>query len=311
LESIAKSGLTVAGPSGSREFRWEAIQLFPGDQLITQTPKTISDGTQTFCVANQLQKDYCAYDPRSLVTIVSVEEGCRPGALHIPPTECFNMVKGEPVVVFVQIISHSLSFIKNIMYSKHIIILVRSGLRSCDENDATSTSDLTDGVSRPKRLFKPFVNATPYGDDSDKFQDDEDYYKDDGRNKSSIAILNEIWNFYDRQTDILLGFRDKEYEYHYETPIFQILQLSLEIMKKTCPPHYVPPGFLSMCVNSFIQLIRKQKFYTEFAYDFDGIERTKEALLKCTNNMTFFPFTHFQNDSCNGTVSRIHFVKFI
>jgi hypothetical protein len=153
-------------------------------------------------------------------------------------------------------------------------------------------------------MFVPFaVNVTPVADASDALEDDEDYWKDPGTNKTHVAVLTEIWNYYDRTTDILLGLRDAEYAYSYVTPIFNILELSKKVMERTCPPWYLKPGFLDLSVNSFIQMLRKRRYFSEFGNDFDGLERVTDALLNCSAHVTPFPFKEFEKDRCNETVS--------
>jgi hypothetical protein len=88
-------GVTVVGPSGSREFKWEAIQLSSSDGILSRYPKTLSDGRRSLCLGNLTRDAFCLFETPTLLSLVSVEEGCGAGGVDIPPKECYSFVSGK------------------------------------------------------------------------------------------------------------------------------------------------------------------------------------------------------------------------
>ncbi|CAL8095199.1 unnamed protein product [Orchesella dallaii] len=251
-----------------------------------------------------------------------VEEGCEEYNYFVDPTKCYTIGKEGQDICEEEIVYRRLY--KRDTESQQGRIF----LPTLPEDTGNGTNETAPVVETA--IVDP--NATLWLP-----MDDEDYFNATGNNTKTIespSVATELWNQIDMELNEILGLskptnsdetgrsdnpgmenpkttrRRKgrsanvdtlaQLNLTYKNPVYEFLEISKRIMKKTCPPYYVKPTFLDLAIGSFIRIQQVHYKFPENTFKHSGFLRVLEALKSCEANATQINFT---SPGCDGKVS--------
>jgi hypothetical protein len=274
----------------------EYPQFRKGDSLIVVESWTVilKDGTP-LCLEVPDQQ-FCFFE--KVPKFLALRPDCDGKGKHgkvFPPTKCSPIMQPKGANIKILKISLLLTLILNTVFVFNANVTDFSG-----ECESIRTHRLQKREMRGRTFLPASLAMNPIPPKPPAEVKDEDYGLETA--SGSDIVKSQIWNYVAEKGASVLGMGSRRgVAKEYKTPAYQILILSKEVIKKTCPTFYVDHEHWEMTVGSFISMQQKSFRFREALVNIKELNRIKEALLECAANSTLFPFLD-QNATCvNGS----------